>query len=290
MLSTAAPPPHFPILAFHCWIGFQLNNTYIVHECVNIKQQRSKSTDKYVLDYSEVLHLRQPICDTAIAPQPQHNSTSTPSKRSAHKQACAPPPPRQLNRPNTLVHSDPAKPPPPRRRRSTNPFALSLSKLVLRAHEGGPHLTPTPRANASPRTHPPSFPRTPTRVIPAKAGTQRGAARGVSVSRRFPTPPATLTRPPSANPNPRATLPPWNSTQLPLSRRCAPLPQGPHRRPHALRRLIPGGCLYSAQIFGFVANLNHAGYRSNAKTTSPPFSPPEQAGIQSRGATANRSP
>ena len=126
-----------------------------------------ESTDKYVLDYSEVLHLRQPICDTAIAPQRHYDSTSTPSKRSAHKQACAPPPPRQRNRPNTLVHSDPAKTPPPRRRRSTNPFALSLSKLVLRAHEGGPHLTPTPRANASPRTHPPSFPRTPTRVIPA---------------------------------------------------------------------------------------------------------------------------
>ena len=156
----------------------------------------------------------------------------------------------------------------------------------------------------------------PTRVIPAKAGIQRCAARG-RPRPPFPTPtapptnphrrtgesrypevrgagrprtPPTLTRAPFPNPIPRATLSPWNSTQPPLSHRGAPRPQGPHRRPHALRHLIPGGCLHSAQIFGFVANLNHAGYRSNAKTTSPLFSPPEQAGIQSRGATANRSP
>ncbi len=296
-LHTAAPPPHFPILAFHCWIGFQLNNTSIVHECVNIKQQWSKSADKYVLDYSEVLHLRQPISDqknetpkkTQLRPprtpprlRQNHQPTIT-QKPTNHPAPPAPPlpahPPPPAPRappiarePPKSVRPEPVEGPPRtphRTRRLPNPFALSLSKgphpqpqqhspsptppIVVPAHPHSRHSCEgrNPEVRGAGRLRPPfptTTPHPPTNtVVPAKAGTQgRCAARGVPTPPRQRTP--TLTRAPFPNPNPRATLPPWNSTQPPLSRRSAPRPQGPHRRPHALRRLIPGGCLYSAKI------------------------------------------
>ena len=65
------------------------------------------------------------------------------------------------------------------------------------------------------------------------------------------------------------------STQKPAVRPSNPA-QGPHPRPHALRRLIPDtpNTVRFGENFGFVANLDHASYKSNPKTTSPPPSPP----------------
>ena len=161
-LHTAAPPPHFPILAFHCWIGFQLNNTYIVHDCVNIKQQWSKSTDKYVLDYSEVLHLRQPICD-------QKNETPK-------KTQLRPPrtPPRLRHNHQPTITQNPTNQPPPRHRtpthrRSRAPHARHSCEgrnPDARGEGPSPSLTalPTPHRTRAPKSvrpepPPPSFPR-----------------------------------------------------------------------------------------------------------------------------------
>ena len=174
-----------------------------------------------------------------IDPEQALRSQATPAPRPRLDSATA------LTPSYTLI---PPKPP-----SSTQALNQSVRPEPVEACPEGTRRGPPPDTNPSRQRIPPH---TPT-VVPAHPHARHscegrnleGRARGVSVSRRFPTPPPTLTRPPSANPDTRATLPPWNSTQPPLSRRCAPLPQGPHRRPHALRRLIPGGCLYSAKHF-----------------------------------------
>ena len=208
-LHTAAPPPHFPILAFHCWIGFQLNNTYIVHECVNIKQQWSKSTDKYVLDYSEVLHLRQPICDQKnetpkktqlrpprTPPRLRHNHQPTITQKPNQ-----PPPTNPHPTPTPNPHSTrsppkpvPAKagtqgrcaardpfPHPPQGRREPRAGARRGASPSPIAREPPKSVRPEPVEGPPPPTPSSAVPAHPT-VVPAKAGTQgRCAARGVPV-------------------------------------------------------------------------------------------------------------
>ena len=153
-LHTAAPPPHFPILAFHCWIGFQLNNTYIVHECVNIKQQWSKSTDKYILDYSEVLHLRQPICD-------QKNETPK-------KTQLRPPrtPPRLRHNHQPTITQNPTNQPPPRHRTPTHPHRRSCAPSFPRTPRASFLRRQEPRGARRGRPPPPTHPPTPSHARP----------------------------------------------------------------------------------------------------------------------------
>ena len=235
-LHTAAPPPHFPILAFHCWIGFQLNNTYVIHDCVNITQQWSKNTDKYVLDYSEVLHLRQPICA-------QKNETPK-------KTQLRPPrtPPRLRHNHQPTITQNPTNQPPPRHRTPTHPHRRSRAPHARHSCEGrnpevrgegpSPSLIPNPHRTTHPP--PPSYRRKPV---------SRGAWRGASPPNASPHPitrappksvrpepveacpegtrrgPPAMTRAPSPHAAPRATLPPCHTHATSLNN---PSPHGPH--------------------------------------------------------------
>ena len=78
---------------------------------------------------------------------------------------------RRAGHPHPQPHRIPYS---PSQGRFPSPFALSLSKPVLRALEGGP---PPPSAPAAPHT--------PTRVIPAKAGIQRCVERGPFILRNI---------------------------------------------------------------------------------------------------------
>ena len=140
----------------------------------------------------------------------------------------------------------------------TPPFALSLSKPVLRALEG-----PVLRALEGPVLRALEGP-----VLRALEGPVLRAHEGGTL--------ATLTRTPRANANAPATLPSWNthariwnSTSPPLSRRGA-------RRTHSPS---PGSCGCGPRQrgvvaplqknLGFIAEMRQASYKSNAKTTPP---------------------
>ena len=95
----------------------------------------------------------------------------------------------------------------PSHARSPSPFALSLSKPVLRALEGGP---PPPTPPAAP--HPPI-------VVPAKAGIQRGAGRRTPTQTTVASPTPRAVReppvPPQRDPHPSPTSSPRNSPHPP---------------------------------------------------------------------------
>ena len=301
-LHTAAPPPHFPILAFHCWIGFQLNNTYIVHECVNIKQQWSKNTDKYVLDYSEVLHLRQPICDQKnetpkktqlrpprTPPRLRHNHQPTITQNPTNQ----PPPRHRTPTPNPQQHSpvEGSRPPPPsqsrapharRSRESGNPGQVRGAgrlRLPSRPHPIPPTLTRAPSATLTPQQllAVPMAQHTYRPLSRRKREPRAGAGRRVR-HRRLP-----CASPPAFPQVVCIRRSPWSCSQ-PQPRRATLSPCQQHTAStHAPKRPSPAGSASTTtcasapdsrrlfvfgENFGVVANLDHASYKSNAKTTS----------------------
>ena len=123
-----------------------------------LNTNRSGNTDNNVLVHSNKLSLPLAICNTGIAPQRRHVSTSTPIKRSAAQASLRPAPAStpQPSRPPSFpsTHNPEGKSrgagrgashpqrTPPSQPPSTTPFALSLSK--------GPHPPASPSTTPSP--------------------------------------------------------------------------------------------------------------------------------------------
>ena len=185
--------------------------------------------------------------------------------------------------------------------RSPSPFALSLSKPVLRALEGGPppptrpylHTPPPvyPAARRTPTQTPIHLPRGSSRIPP-----QRDPLHRITRTSLPALPHESFPRS-DGNPTPCAGR--HTDTALLPRHQCLRyrLPMAvtiSHRnqnvtRPHAVggARLVVGGMVridgqrrpvkqhegllpLCKKILGFVAKMRHTSYKSNAKTTSPP--------------------
>ena len=131
------------------------------------------------------------------------NAKTTPQRATVAKPRT---PTYLVGAPPKSVRPEPVEggPPPPATPASPSPVASFLrrqeSREAPRGASPSPIASPTPTKGAPPKSvhpepvegspPPPATPASPSpaRVIPAKAGIQRGAARGVSVPHRTPTP------------------------------------------------------------------------------------------------------